>query len=122
MRTEAILQRRREERDELVSRARRFAAALPAPLRIRAVVVFGSVARGDFNLWSDVDVLVVADELPDRFLERIDTLGPPPARVQPIAWTSGEWHKESARGNPIAVEGREHGIWIVGTPSDLDAD
>ncbi|MEM2156118.1 MAG: nucleotidyltransferase domain-containing protein [Candidatus Jordarchaeales archaeon] len=32
-----------------------------------SVVVFGSVARGDFRSDSDVDVLIVADNLPDRY-------------------------------------------------------
>lgn len=35
-----------------------------------AVLPFGSVARGDFNLWSDVDVLVVSDALPAHPLAR----------------------------------------------------
>lgn len=32
-----------------------------------SVVVFGSVARGDFRSDSDIDVLIVADGLPDRY-------------------------------------------------------
>lgn len=39
-------------------------------------MVFGSVARGDFNLWSDIDVLVVADNLPERWLDRLGRLAP----------------------------------------------
>jgi uncharacterized protein len=38
------------------------------------VAVFGSVARGDFNRWSDVDVLVIADALPSNALTRASLL------------------------------------------------
>lgn len=118
---DAVLERRRAERRELVARARRFAAALPADLSVRAVVVFGSVARGDFNLWSDVDVLVVADRLPERLLDRLDALGRPPPRVQPVAWTPGEWRAQRRRDNPIAAEALADGVWLVGGPADLQA-
>ncbi|MBI4408301.1 MAG: nucleotidyltransferase domain-containing protein [Gemmatimonadetes bacterium] len=122
MGAEAVLARRKAERDELLGRARAFAAALPARLGLRAVVVIGSVARGDFNLWSDVDVLVIADRLPERALERLDTLGERPARVQPIAWTPAEWRAERARGNPMAKEALERGVWLVGSADQLAAD
>ena len=38
----------------------------PAALPIEVATVIGSVARGDFNVWSDVDVLVVSEALPSR--------------------------------------------------------
>jgi predicted nucleotidyltransferase len=43
------------------------------PLVASAVVA--SVARGDFNVWSDVDVVVVAEGLPERAPERGAVLG-----------------------------------------------
>ena len=119
MGVEDVLARRRTERRKLVSRAREFAASLPDQLAVRAVVVFGSVARGDFNLWSDVDVLVVADRLPETFLKRLDALAPWPARVQPVAWTPSEWRHRLARRDPIALESVERGVWIVGRPDAL---
>jgi predicted nucleotidyltransferase len=70
----AVLDRRRRERTEMITRARAFAQSLPPALDVRAVVVFGSVARGDFNQWSDIDVLVVADGLPGRFPDRYQVL------------------------------------------------
>ncbi|MDP8932034.1 MAG: nucleotidyltransferase domain-containing protein [Actinomycetota bacterium] len=109
-----VLERRRTERRQLLTRAREFAGSLPGELSVRAVVVFGSVARGDFNLWSDVDVLVIADRLPERFLDRLDALAPWPARIQPIAWTSREWQERLARRDPIALESVNRGVWLVG--------
>lgn len=95
-----VLQRRRSERDALMQRARAFAAALPSRLDVRAVVVFGSVARGDFNKWSDIDVLVVADGCAGTRLQRHASLEPVPGRVQPVVWTSAEFHERLRRGDP----------------------
>ena len=37
------------------------------------VVLYGSYARGDFNLWSDVDILLISDAFENiRFLDRYD--------------------------------------------------
>jgi len=41
---------------------------------VRLVVLFGSRARGDYTDGSDVDVLVVADELPDDPREAYDVV------------------------------------------------
>lgn len=39
--------------------------------RLRAVVLFGSLARGQARENSDVDLLVVADDMPDRYGDRV---------------------------------------------------
>ena len=110
-----VLARRRTDQAALLAQAERFAACLEPALGVRAVVVFGSVARGDFHDGSDVDVLVVADELPVRALDRNAALGVPPPRVEFVAWTLGEWRRERGRGNPIAVEACECGLWLRGS-------
>lgn len=120
MTAEPALIRRRQEQLALINRAEKFVAGLPADLGVRAAVVFGSVARGDFNLWSDVDVVVVAEHLPARLLDRLDALTPRPARVQPVPWTPAEWAHHASRGNPIVVEARERGLWLVGAAAELE--
>lgn len=117
-----VLQRRRRERDELLARARVFAAALPPALDVRAVVVFGSVARGDFNKWSDIDVLVVADACAGTPAERHARLEPVPGRIQPVVWTSAELSERLGRGDPIAIESLQAGRWVRGSPEDVAAD
>ena len=112
--TQQILKRRRSERSALVSKAQRFADALDPSLGVRTVVVFGSVARGDFNSSSDVDILVIADHLPDRTLDRNNALGIPPARVSFVAWTSEEWSTEKQRRNPIVLDVEAHGVILRG--------
>lgn len=82
-------------------------------------VVYGSAARGDFNLWSDVDVLLIVARLPERQLDRLDLLQPRPARVEPMAWTPAEWRNQLGRGNPIALEAVRRGVWLHGSADEL---
>lgn len=111
------LARRSRERDALLDRARGFVAGLPGTLGVVAAVVFGSVARGDFNVWSDVDVLVVARNLPPRPQDRLALLGSV-RRVQPVAWTPEEFAAQAAAGNRIAREALGEGVPIAGQPLD----
>ncbi|HWC12690.1 MAG TPA: nucleotidyltransferase domain-containing protein [Acidimicrobiales bacterium] len=114
-----IIERRKREQRDLLGRAERFAAQLAPALGVRAVIVFGSVARGDFNVWSDIDVLVVAEHLPDRLSDRLDALGDLPSLVQPVAWTPEELRRQLARANPIAREALDRGVWLVGSGSEV---
>lgn len=113
----AIHHRRRVEREELLDLARSWEARLAG--QVRAVVVHGSVARGDFNLWSDVDVLVVDDSAPGRWIDRADRYPPAPGRVQVVVWTSHEFARQLQRGNPMAVEAVSLGVWLRGAAPDL---
>jgi predicted nucleotidyltransferase len=109
-----VIARRRAERDALLDRARAFAGHLPDELGVVAVAVFGSVARGDFNTWSDIDVLVIAERLPGRPLDRLAALGDCPGLVAPVAWTPAEWQHQRTRRNPIAVEVVSVGVVVRG--------
>lgn len=116
-----VLARRRARREALLDEARAFVLGLGPDLGVRAVVVYGSVARGDFNAWSDVDVLVVAERLPDDYRDRLAALGwPAPGPVEPLAWTPAEHARQRARRNPIAVEADDIGVWLVGSPKDIE--
>lgn len=117
MRPEAVLERRRAERDRLLATARAFVAGLRETLDLRAAVVFGSVARGDFNVHSDVDLLLVVDGAPTDYWERLRGLGEVPGEVEPVVWTAPEWRTRRIRGDPIAVEAVGDGVWLVGDPT-----
>lgn len=117
-----VVARRRAARRALLSEARAYAAALDPGLDVRAVVVFGSVARGDFNAGSDIDVLIVAEGLPEGPVACMAALGPLPGGVEPIAWSLRDWRVQCARRDPIAVEALVHGVWLSGTPDVLVAD
>ncbi len=117
-----IVEGRIRERRALIDRAERFAASLGPDLGVLAVVVFGSVARGDFNLWSDVDVLVIVRDVDDRLVERVRSAGSEIGLVQPVLWTSEQLRSRHRRKDPIAVESLDHGVWLVGTVAEVLGD
>lgn len=111
----AIVERRRREQVEAFDVARRYADAVAADVPIVAVVVFGSYARGDFNTWSDVDVLVISDRLPEDAKTRLDLLwGHVTGSVSPVGWTIAELAARRRRRDPIAVEADSAGVTVVG--------
>jgi predicted nucleotidyltransferase len=96
--SEAVIARRRREREALLAKAREWAEEVGPALGAQAIVVVGSVARGDFNKWSDIDVLVVVDELADPALRR-------PPGVEVIVWPAAELARRRDKGtDPLARE------------------
>lgn len=72
---EAILGRRRGEQAAALETARHYATRVASEVSLVATVVFGSYAWGDFNTWSDIDVLVISDALPSDARARLDLSG-----------------------------------------------
>jgi len=111
-----IVERRRGEQAAAFEAARHFAATLAGEVPVVAAVVFGSYARGDFNTWSDIDVLVISDELPENSRDRSDLLWRhQPGGLSAIGWTTGEHQARRRRRDPIAVEADDVGVIVAGT-------
>lgn len=111
---EALVERARE-RERLLEVARGYVASLARRRPLVAAVVVGSVARGDFNLWSDVDVVVVAEGLPERAPVRGAVLSEgAPGGVHPIGFTPEEFRAALRRGNPLAREAVTAGVVVTG--------
>jgi len=111
----AIVDRRRAEQAAAFDTARRYAEALATEVRLSAAVVFGSYARGDFNTWSDIDVLVISDQLPDDSRARLDLLWRHVDEgVSPVGWTVEEHDARRRMRDPIAVEADAVGVAVVG--------
>lgn len=51
-----------------------FAEAVVKELGAHSVVLYGPLARGDYNEASDIDIVVIADDLPKGFLKRLELL------------------------------------------------
>jgi predicted nucleotidyltransferase len=113
-----VLHRRRKGRTDRIAAVARWAAALPASLDVRAVAVFGSVARGDWRADSDIDVLVLGARLPATPVDRILALGELPDRVQPVVWTPEEYRGRRPR-DLIRSEAESVGVWILGSPQRI---
>jgi uncharacterized protein len=106
---------RRAERTELIALAASYVERLSAGLDLVGAAVAGSVARGDFNVWSDVDVVVVARGLPERAVDRAGLLiEHAPARVQPVGYTPDEFAAAVSRGDRLACEAKERGVILAG--------
>jgi predicted nucleotidyltransferase len=117
-----VLASRRAERERLIGRARAYARALSERLPVQAVVLVGSVARGDFNLWSDIDVLVVTDALPERLPDRLALLSADaPGGVQVVGLTRAELRRAAQRSNRLVLDAAAHGILLAGDARALQA-
>ncbi|MDQ6909833.1 MAG: nucleotidyltransferase domain-containing protein, partial [Actinomycetota bacterium] len=109
----AVVERRRREQAAAFDAARRYAKAVAAELPVSEVVVFGSYARGDFNTWSDIDVLVISDQLPDDTRTRSDLLWRyVEGNVSPLGWTVSEHDARRRMRDPIAVEVDAVGVHV----------
>jgi hypothetical protein len=106
---------RRAERERLIELAHRYVAGLSSRLPLEAAAVAGSVARGDFNVWSDVDVVVISEALPEHGIERAAVLGASPVPgVEPHGYTLAEFRRALGRGDRLACEAVEHGVPLHG--------
>lgn len=59
---------------------------------------------------------------PGTWLDRIDALGVVPPRVSALAWTPAERRVRANRGDPIAVESVNVGVWVRESPDGLALD
>lgn len=102
---------RARRREELVDLASRYADKVRDQYGPATVLLYGSIARGDFNLWSDVDVLVVSDALPLHPLARSEALqrlvlpG-----IEPKGLTLREYQDAETRDRPFVREIAKHCI------------
>ncbi|WP_202845079.1 nucleotidyltransferase domain-containing protein [Luteimonas saliphila] len=118
--------------DELVAIVRKtFGLAEPlrealAPLRpqIRAAFVYGSVARGSDSAGSDIDLLLVSDEL--AYADAMAALHPLSEQlgrtVNPTLYSRADLRKRIASGNSFVTRVLEQPrLWLIGGEDDLGA-
>ncbi|AEA11696.1 DNA polymerase beta domain protein region [Thermoproteus uzoniensis 768-20] len=112
-----VIRARLLEREAVVDELRRYAERLRERLGKVTVILYGSYARGDFNLWSDVDAVVVSERFAGvDFVVRCVELSDAPPRLEPICWTPEEalkalakpWWREALRGAVVIVD--DYGI------------
>lgn len=108
------LERRRDEREERLARAREHVERLNERMSVIGAAVAGSVSRGDFNLWSDVDVVVVSDDLPAPGPARGEALGDAASGLELHGYTSAEFARALERGDRLAREAVERGVVLIG--------
>ena len=100
-----IIERRIKEQEKVIDRSRNFAQNLP--LNSSAFLV-GSYARGDFNLWSDVDIVVISNFVGNPLVRLKNMDFPPGFEIIPL--TPDEFWQMIAKKNPLCMEIKKSGI------------
>ena len=102
-----MLRERKRIQEEVLATARKFVEELRRRLGKVTVILYGSYARGDFNLWSDVDLIVISDAFrnipPLRRYDLVLEYAPPKFELK--LWTVEEaraqlskpWWREALR-------------------------
>jgi len=77
------------------------------------VILVGSYLRGDFNVWSDIDVLVIVEDEDPNPLKRYDKIIPILMRfdipIEPVIITKKEFFKGLNKKNPLIMEAMKIG-------------
>lgn len=92
--------------------------------RVQLAMVFGSIARGEDHVDSDIDLLVVADDLPlERLFSRLEPLEKRLGRkINPTFYSTREYTLRRERSNPFlkkVLAGPR--ILLVGDPDAVTA-
>ncbi len=87
------------------------------PVRI---LLFGSSARGDADEWSDIDLIVVAEQVAPRFLDRIADaydLIEPGYGLDILIYTPQEYAAMLEDENPLITAAEAHGRLLYARPA-----
>jgi predicted nucleotidyltransferase len=84
----------------------------PHVRRARKVIAFGSVARGEADAWSDLDLIIVADTARPFFERFKDFAGLYDVwpRLDLLVYTSDELARMVADDNPLVRRALEEGV------------
>lgn len=113
MSVEEIIRKRTREREEVIEGVKRYVEALRARWGKLTAVLYGSYARGDFNLWSDIDVIIVSERFRGtNFVTRCVELLDAPPRMEAICWTPEEaakalekpWWREALKHRVVLAD------------------
>ena len=101
-----VIKKREKIREKVMAEAREWAGKLP--LKVTAILV-GSYARGDFNLWSDIDIILISDGFKGNPIQRLKELDMLPA-YQVIPLTPEEFKALLKKRDPLAIEAVRVGV------------
>jgi predicted nucleotidyltransferase len=96
-------------------------ALLPFSRRIRTAFIYGSVARGEADAHSDIDLMVVGSLAPSALapvqLSLAERLG---RRLQAVVYAADDFNEQVAAGEPfLAAMLKQPKLWLVGQEADL---
>lgn len=112
-----VIKERLRKRDLYVKKAQAFAECAIHKLSNSTILIYGSVSRGDFNEWSDIDVLIITrEEIPQRPTERLDIVYDCMKEnplIEPVIITLNELRKLLAKKNPLVIEALKKGVILI---------
>jgi len=84
-------------------------------LRLESVIVFGSWGRGGGGVWSDVDILIITDDVKDiNILNRFRLVSEYKVpNTDVFLYTYSELRRMLKRGNPLAISALAEGIPLI---------
>lgn len=104
-------------RDAVAEAARAWGAALMASRSdVLRVGYFGSYARGDWGVGSDLDLVVILSECDETPLRRglaFDTISGFPVPVDLLVYTSAEWRQLEAEKSPFVRRLSAEVAWVA---------
>ncbi|MEM1526542.1 MAG: nucleotidyltransferase domain-containing protein [Ignisphaera sp.] len=115
---EKAIEKRLSRAEWALSKAKEFAQCVKKIFDVTtSVILFGSYARGDFNEWSDIDILIVVrGDLPKKPMDRIDMVMPciisVGAPIEPLIITREEFEKLKKKRNPAIEDAIRNGVPI----------
>jgi len=82
----------------------------------KAVILIGSLARGDYTAFSDADVVIIVDNTPKNPIERLKEFMDPmfPIDLEPRVYTTEEILKMAREKRRLIKEIIEYGILLIG--------
>ncbi|MGJ7044807.1 nucleotidyltransferase domain-containing protein [Thermoanaerobacterium thermosulfurigenes] len=104
---------REKKRNNLIDIGKKYSKIISDVLHPMCAIIIGSVARGDFNDNSDIDVILISDKIPANYKERMKLLYDHVFdAIEPKGYNTNEFKLLYFKKNPISVEAIEKGIVI----------
>jgi len=101
-----------EEADSIIEQVIAYCKRVNQNFRLKRVILFGSMSRGDFYPHSDIDLLLISDEFPDDWFKRqAELYFLKTKQIEPIGYTTDEIQNMLKEGNNfienVLREGRD---------------
>ena len=104
------------DRQRIIRLVRKYAANLVRTGKAELVILFGSFARGDYTPFSDIDLLIISNNVSDNPVERLKDYMTPelPLDVEPRVYTRDEFYRLAMEKRRIIGEILRFGIILAG--------
>jgi len=108
--------------DYIMERVKSYAEELVSKRRAEAVILFGSLAKGTYSPFSDIDVLILVEDAPPNPLDRISHYIDPrlPLDIEPRVLTINEFFNIIKEERRFGREILENGIVLAGKTEILE--